>query len=306
MTTEPDELYTLRAQYWLGHYNLAIEEAKSVVRRPMSTGLKMEREEFQLRAMLASGEIDKVIAQSTGAGNDRPGLQALCLAAQYNSSNATEDSKSSIIDQLKVLVSNTTSNHAKLIAAQILLSAGLTKDALQCVSTSSTTMSLEQMLLALQIYIKIDRIDLAQSQLKTMKLSDEDAVLTQLGTVYVALANGSSSANDVLHAMNSLMEQYGPSPLLLNLTACGHLQSGEYNNAEKRLEECLSEFGGENNNDTMIADTYINMIVACTHQGKSIDQYVTQMKQFYPNHTFCTGLDRVLGAIDREAVKYQV
>ena len=43
--TEPDELYTLRAQYWLGHYAMAIDEAKQVVRRPMPPALKLERED---------------------------------------------------------------------------------------------------------------------------------------------------------------------------------------------------------------------------------------------------------------------
>ena len=68
---EPDELYTLRAQYWLGHYSLAIEEAKAVVRRPMSPALKIEREEFLARAQMALGEYDKVIA--SGVGSDREG-----------------------------------------------------------------------------------------------------------------------------------------------------------------------------------------------------------------------------------------
>jgi coatomer protein complex subunit epsilon len=53
--TEPDELYTLRAQYWLGHYQLAVEEARSVARRPMSPNLKDEREEFLARANIALG-----------------------------------------------------------------------------------------------------------------------------------------------------------------------------------------------------------------------------------------------------------
>lgn len=71
--TEPDELYTLRAQFWLGHYNLAIEEAKSVVRRPMAPHLKLEREVLLLRAQLALGQNDKVIAAAQEAGSDRPG-----------------------------------------------------------------------------------------------------------------------------------------------------------------------------------------------------------------------------------------
>lgn len=63
--SEPDELYTLRAQYWLGHYNLAIQEAKSVARRPMSPTLKAEREEFLSRSYIALGQYDKVTVTET-------------------------------------------------------------------------------------------------------------------------------------------------------------------------------------------------------------------------------------------------
>ena len=72
MTTEPDELYTLRAQYWLGHYQMAIDEAKSIARRPMSPELKAEREEFLHRSYLALGQREKL----TGG---TPGVCALCV-----------------------------------------------------------------------------------------------------------------------------------------------------------------------------------------------------------------------------------
>lgn len=62
---EPDELYTLRAQYWLGHYQLAMDEAKSIGRRPMSPDLKDEREELVARCFIATGQYDKVTAGDT-------------------------------------------------------------------------------------------------------------------------------------------------------------------------------------------------------------------------------------------------
>lgn len=62
---EPDELYTLRAQYWLGHYQMALDEAKSIMRRPMSPQLKVEREEFVQRCHLALKQYDKVVASDT-------------------------------------------------------------------------------------------------------------------------------------------------------------------------------------------------------------------------------------------------
>ena len=63
--TEPDELYTLRAQFWLGHYAMAMDEAKSIGRRPMSPDLKAEREEFMARCLIATGQYDKVTAMDT-------------------------------------------------------------------------------------------------------------------------------------------------------------------------------------------------------------------------------------------------
>lgn len=73
---DPDELYTLRAQYWLGHYSLCIDEAKSIARRPMSPQLKMEREEFYLRALLESKQYDEVIRESN-SGDKGPGRLVL-------------------------------------------------------------------------------------------------------------------------------------------------------------------------------------------------------------------------------------
>ena len=70
MSHEPDELYTLRAQYTLGHYALAVQEAKEVSRRPMSVNLKIEREEYLNRAYCALRQFDKC-ATAPGDGSGR-------------------------------------------------------------------------------------------------------------------------------------------------------------------------------------------------------------------------------------------
>ena len=51
---------------------MAIDEAKSIARRPMSATLKAEREEFLARSYLALAQYDRVAAMSTG-GSDNPG-----------------------------------------------------------------------------------------------------------------------------------------------------------------------------------------------------------------------------------------
>jgi len=71
----PDELYTLRAQYTLGHFAAAVQEAKQVARRPMSAALKIEREEYLHRAHAALHQYDKCEA----ASGDGPGTKRMIL-----------------------------------------------------------------------------------------------------------------------------------------------------------------------------------------------------------------------------------
>lgn len=85
MDSSPDELYTLRAQFWLGHYNLCIDEAKSIARRPMSPQLKVEREEFYLRALLELKQFDDVVREASG-GDKGPGWY-FCICGNFSFSS---------------------------------------------------------------------------------------------------------------------------------------------------------------------------------------------------------------------------
>jgi len=51
--------------------------------------------------------------------------------------------------------------------------------------------------LIIQLYLRIDRLDLAQKQLKTMKSHDEDSILSMLSTAWVNLSTVSKYSNPV-------------------------------------------------------------------------------------------------------------
>lgn len=293
--SEPDELYTLRAQFWLGHYQLALDEAKSVMRRPMSPDLKAEREELVARCYIAMKDYDKVISGDTSAA----GLNALALQAQYATLAATGDASQTqtVIHQLQSMLGDGVSPRVQLIAAHVFLQADMKKEALQCVHQGLT---MEQISLCVQIYILLDRLDLAQKTLQQLRKTDEDSMLTQLASVHVALATGSSMAGEAVHTLNQISEQYGPSPMLLNLMACAQMQGGNYAEAEQKLAQAREEFSADD------ADTLVNLIVASQYQHKPIGEYVAALKQQYPSHFLSMGLDTVGGAFDREAIKYRV
>jgi hypothetical protein len=64
---QPDELYTLRTQYMLGHYTAALQEAKQMSRRPISSNaLKIEREEYIYRCYIALQQYDKCVGSGDG------------------------------------------------------------------------------------------------------------------------------------------------------------------------------------------------------------------------------------------------
>ena len=79
----PDELYTLRTQYMLGHYNAALQEAKQMSRRPMSSNaLKVEREEYIYRCYIALQQYDKCVVMNTNSNAEGGSPGTLSLQPQ--------------------------------------------------------------------------------------------------------------------------------------------------------------------------------------------------------------------------------
>jgi Tfp pilus assembly protein PilF len=306
---EPDELYTLRAQYWLGHYALALDEARSAARRPMPPHLKSEREELVLRAQIGLGQYDRVVAE--GSGRDKsPAMRALALHASYLSSSSAEgggggeETRSGVLDGIKALLSSGgaesgSDTSLQLAACHVYMAANQLREALQCVHMGLT---MEHLAMCVQIYIKIDRLDLARDALNLLRQADEDSVLVQLTTAYLALAQGSSRGDDASHIFAALSEQYGPSLVLLNCSAVANMVGGKYDVAEGNLREAISEFGGGTDSDTLV-----NMVVCSQHLGKTggdVDGYLEALKAMCASHPFVQGLVQVEGAFEREAGKY--
>ena len=232
------------------------------------------------------------------------GIQALGLRAKYDSPSTPAESKQSILSELQQLVSDpSTSSTCQLIAAQTFLSHGeMTKDALSCVHQGTT---MEHLALTIQIYIRMDRLDLAKKTLSSMKQADEEAVLTQLCSVYIHLAIGRSEVNDAIHTLGSLSEQYGNSPFLLNLNAAAFIVAGRYDAAEKCLTEAVTEEEATGSS----SDTLINLVVCYQHLGRGMDvigPVLEQLKSGFADHPFVQGLARVEGAFERETGKYKV
>lgn len=293
---DPDELYTLRAQFWLGHYGLCLEEGKATARRPMSAALKAEREEMLIRARIAKGnDLAKVVSDTLGPDRS-PAIKALNVLARYELAYGDEAKTEALVAEMKSTVSYDDTS-SQLHAAQLFLRHNLTRDALRCVHLGTT---MEHLALSSRIYLSMDRPDLAKAQLDLLTQADEDAVLAQLGSVAYELSRGRVGAAKALHALGSLTEQYGSSPYLANLVAIAHMTAGDHAAAET----VLTESRAENNYGSVDADTLVNLVACSAQQGKDTSALVAEFRTARPNHPWLQALDRVEGAFERESKKY--
>ena len=241
------------------------------------------------------------------------GLQALVYKAQYEAAVGNESVQESVYDQMKSWASShPTVVTVQLCTAQIALMANEVSYAHQLVSSSPSSSHPECMALKVQIYLKIDRIDLAQKELvQLQKTAGEESVLVELCTIYIGLMTGRSIGNDMEHRITTLCEQYGPSVYLLNLLGLAYMVQGNATAAESKLQECQRDFQEEmtplQKSETLINSctvTYQQPVKSMVDGPKLVQEILTSATPTYSSIQFQSNYERVTMAYDREAVRY--
>ena len=114
-----------------------------------------------------------------------------------------------------------------------------------------------------QCYLMVNRVDLAETQLRTMQRADDDATITQLAASRFYLAQGGERIADALATLTDLADKYGATPALLSAQAVCAMRTGSWAEAERLLLE---------------PEVLVNLAVCALHTGKPrevVTRYIT-------------------------------
>lgn len=266
-----DLLFAVRNSFYVGAYQAAINEASDLT-EGLSPIEEQERDCLVYRSYIGLGQYDIVLAEISD--DAATSLLAVKLLASYLSGRTnTESALATISDWLSDAASSA-NPMVSLVAGLIYVNEENYIDALKACHQGR---SLEQMALCVQVYLKIDRVDQAEKQLKLMSSTDDDATLTQLATAWTNLALGGQKVQDAQYIYQELGDRANWTPRLFNGSAVCHMNMGNFEDAEKELLEAISK-------DSKDADTLANLITCCVHLGKPTARYLSQLKLLNPNH----------------------
>jgi len=268
---------------------LAINEANGLSRCPQS--LVQEKLEFLYRSYLALGQYHIILSEVKDVSSTSIGLRAVRLLATVLSDSTRKDAAMTQMQEWVGEASFSGSNSLKVVAAILYMCDDNLKDALKAIRNPA---DLEQHALTTQIYLRMDRLDLAQKQLKSMKAIDEDSTLTQLATAWIHLATP-GKAQDASYIFDELSDKHGASALLLNGLAVSKMHQAAFEEAETLLQEALGKAPSD-------PDSLANLIAVSQHLQRApevVSRYLAQLKAKAPGHQLLSSLSVFEGAYDR-------
>lgn len=289
------ELFDLKTAFFLGNFNTAINESQRL--RLTDQNLQTEKDVYMYRAYIAQKKYGVVLDDIRSDAADE--LKYVRMLAEYLSS---ESNKDRIIQDLDSQVAslNVTNPLVLLVIANIYVCAENYETALKVLYSVDPATSLECSALAVEIYLKLDRIDLAKKEVKKMVDVDEDAIITQLANAWVSMSAG-DKLQDAYFTFQEQGDKHSATSSILNAQALCQINQGKYDEAQTLLQEALDR--DSNNPDAMV-----NMIVLNSHLGKPIEvnnRLISQLKDSHKNHPFVKDMNAKENEFLRIAQNYQ-
>lgn len=276
---DSQDLVTLRSLLYVGCHQKVATEAKSL--NNLDKKLAIIRDSYVYRSLVALGKFKEVFSAVDKLAP--AALQAVKLLATYSST--ARDDRDMVFETLKEWLADPTiasDPTVRLLASQIFFESQEYKQALKLVIDGD---NLEMKAMTIQIYLAMDRVDLASSTLRQMMEIDDDDTLTSLATVWVYIAQRGDKAKEAFDILQELQEKYGSTVDLLNTMAVCLMHQRNFSSAFQNLKSARDLAIQEQQKAS--PTTLINSVVCLQQLGKPqaiVDRVIGELKQNSPNH----------------------
>jgi coatomer protein complex subunit epsilon len=262
-------LYHLKQNFTLGAYKNLLEISLPDENSPEYA----EFVTYKARAYIALGN-PRAVASLVPADSENVALKAVLALAKWTA--APEDKREELLEQLRDIVveleGQQDKDAAKVLAGQAFAAAGETEEALETLGVGTQMENLEayvssqlrlmdlhahkpyRVAYIAQIYLSINRPDLAKAQFESSKRWAEDDLLLQLIEAHIGLASGRDSYSDPLSFYTEQAANPSfTSPQLFTARGVVRMLRGDVADARSDFEEATSQLGGLPDAETAVA-----------------------------------------------------
>ncbi|KAF9113984.1 hypothetical protein BGX27_000377 [Mortierella sp. AM989] len=305
---DENALFAVRNLYYSGNYTQVVSETTSSrVRTSANQATTHQLDLFLFRALIAIKDYARVAQEITES--HRLGLQALKAQAVYLDAVQSADAtgRDAALSHLREMLNvqapedpEAAALEVKVVVGQVLASEGLVEEALTVLLPHNN--HLESVAVIVQIYLQMNRLDLARKEVDSCKSWAEDAMLAQLMEAWVGLRVGGGDRYQNAYYIYEEIATSSTSPTVKSLVgeAVCNIQMGQYPEAEGILQEALNKEPGN-------TDAIVNQIVLSTLLSKpteEINALVQRLQSVAPNHSYLQDLDLKSSLFDRAALRF--
>jgi len=285
-----EELLEIKTNFFIGNY-------QSVINEDDGSSANAEKRLYVFRSQIALQNYSYVLDEVDASSPTE--LQVAKLLALYLSGEDINKARSGFVEFLKKPTSSDLAAQYLLIAAATYyFHEGDLDEALRCAAKSTW---LEGKTLMTQIYLQMNRFDLADKEAKQMQQIDDDSVLTQLSQAWVLASMGQDKANQASYIFEELIEKYGATSVLLNGQAACKMACGQFAEAEPLLLQALEKSPNDKN-------TIIILTVCSRHLNKPSDvisRKIKQVRSLPGQHPWLTDFDHQEQSFETAAARFK-
>ncbi|CDO73324.1 hypothetical protein BN946_scf185008.g87 [Trametes cinnabarina] len=318
------ELYHVKQQFTLGAYkslvSLSLPDPDSPDYVPTLV--------YQARAHLALDDPSAALALIP-SDTENVALRAAASLARYvtaEADHANEEARDAALEQLRDLcvevegddedVSDWEKGTVRVLSAIAFARAGEIEEALETLGAGADTHNLEaiadvvpvfshSVAYIVQIYLSINRADLARKEFERAKRWAEDDLLLQHIEASIGLVTGRDAYSDAQAFFSEQLANPSlTSPRLLTARGVARLLRGELAAAKSDLEEAAVQMGGRPDAETLGAQTVAAGLGAA--KTAEADQLFSRLSTEHPSFPLVLDLERKAYLFDELATKFNV